>query len=64
MTRDEKILKKIKSQKVFSGNKIPTTIRFDENIIEFFKERNPKWQTEMNRVLQLYVQISLIDNRL
>lgn len=41
---------------VMPKNKKVITLRLDEEIINFFKSREPKYQTKINAVLMAYVK--------
>lgn len=35
--------------------KVPVTVRLDPNVVQFFRESGPGWQTRMNAALTAYV---------
>lgn len=36
-------------------HKVPVTVRLDPDVVEFFRESGPGWQTRMNDALSRYV---------
>ncbi|HGG58917.1 MAG TPA: hypothetical protein ENK26_03245 [Gammaproteobacteria bacterium] len=38
------------------SNKVSTTIRFDKEVIDAFKQDGPGWQSHMNNVLLNYIK--------
>lgn len=41
---------------VYPGNKVPLSIRFDQEVIQWFRRQGPGYQTRMNAVLKGYIQ--------
>lgn len=39
-----------------TGAKTPVSLRLDKDVVEFFKEQGPGYQTRMNDVLRAYVE--------
>lgn len=64
MSPEERFIKAVRELPPNGKNKVPVTIRMDADVVEWFKKQEEKWQSHMNRVLQLYVQIFMFDNRL
>lgn len=51
----ESIKKAIRGRPRKSNPKISTTVRLDEDVIEFFKGQGKGWQTRLNEALRSYM---------
>ncbi|MCI0510299.1 uncharacterized protein (DUF4415 family) [Chromohalobacter marismortui] len=63
---DDKLVKRGRGRPPLAHKKMPVKVRYDQDVIDAFRESGPGWQTRMNKALRQFLaehDINELDRR-